>query len=503
MNYPFWDVGIGYGVLMATIAIVHVFISHFAIGGGLFLVVTEIRARRRGEPGWLDYLERLSRFFALTTLVLGALTGVGIWFIIGLLNPEATELLIHNFVWGWATEWTFFVVEITAAIVYFYGWKRMSAKSHLAVGWLYFAAAWLSLAVINGILTFMLTPGRWITTGSFWDGFFTRSYWPSLVLRTGICILLAGVYALAVASRRPRSDEKTAIVRYDTAWALGGLVISVPAFYWYFATLPETILATARAKMPWPMEWHSAVLWLVAVLALGLVLFGFALGRRFTLPVAVALMVLAFAWFGSFEFLRESIRKPWIVTGAMYGNGIEADRVPELQKTGLLPALAYRTGDDGRDLFNRACRSCHTIAGYKAMRTYYDGTDAPYIAGTIRGSLHMRGNMPPFAGTPAEIDTLAAYIAAHVDTRPLAEVYGLSGPELGRKSYEVRCAKCHVIGGYNDKTPALAGMGLEDIEVLLDSAGDLSDEMPPFTGDTAERDALAGYLVSATSGGAR
>ena len=42
MIYPFWDVQTGYGVLMAIIAVVHVFISHFAIGGGLYLVVTEI-----------------------------------------------------------------------------------------------------------------------------------------------------------------------------------------------------------------------------------------------------------------------------------------------------------------------------------------------------------------------------------------------------------------------------------------------------------------------------
>ncbi len=87
---------------------------------------------------------------------------MGIWFIIGLLNPKATEVLIHNFVWGWAIEWTFFVIEILAAILYFYGWKRMSAKGHMTLGWIYFGAAWLSLVVINGIITFMLTPGAWI-----------------------------------------------------------------------------------------------------------------------------------------------------------------------------------------------------------------------------------------------------------------------------------------------------------------------------------------------------
>ena len=80
---------------------------------------------------------------------MGALTGVGIWFVIGLLNPAATEVLIHNFVWGWAIEWTFFLVEIMAA-------------SHMTIGWIYFVSAWLSLFVINGILSFMLTPGAFL-----------------------------------------------------------------------------------------------------------------------------------------------------------------------------------------------------------------------------------------------------------------------------------------------------------------------------------------------------
>ena len=77
MNYPFWDVGIGYGVLMAAIAILHVFVSHFAIGGGLYLVVAETSARKAGDTNKLEYLEKLTKFFVLVTLVFGAVTGVG------------------------------------------------------------------------------------------------------------------------------------------------------------------------------------------------------------------------------------------------------------------------------------------------------------------------------------------------------------------------------------------------------------------------------------------
>ncbi len=238
MDYPFWDVGIGYGILMAAIAVVHVFISQFAIGGGLYLVVSEHWARRRGDEAMLGFLEKLTKFFILVTLVAGAVTGVAIWFIIGLLNPAATEALIHNFVWGWAIEWTFFVVEIAAAIVYYYGWKTMRAREHLIVGWIYFGAAWLSLFVINGIITFMLTPGEWIRTGSFWDGFFNPTFWPSLVLRTGLCVMLAGLYTIVVASRLKPAAIKGRITRYSAAWGLTGLAITIASFSWYYRSIP-------------------------------------------------------------------------------------------------------------------------------------------------------------------------------------------------------------------------------------------------------------------------
>ncbi|MCK4372168.1 MAG: cytochrome ubiquinol oxidase subunit I, partial [candidate division Zixibacteria bacterium] len=154
MDYPFWDISVGYGMLMAIVAVVHVFVSHFAIGGGLYLVVAESFARRNSDTLKLDFLKKLSKFFVLVTLVFGALTGVAIWFIIGLLNPAATEALIHHFVWAWASEWCFFLIEILAAIIYLYGWDKMTPRNHLVVGWIYFGAAWMSLFIINGILSF-------------------------------------------------------------------------------------------------------------------------------------------------------------------------------------------------------------------------------------------------------------------------------------------------------------------------------------------------------------
>ncbi len=503
MNYPFWDVGIGYGVLMGLVAVVHVFISHFAIGGGLFLVVQERSARRRDDRPRLEFLERLTKVFVLVTLVGGALTGVGIWFVIGLLNPGATELLIHNFVWGWAIEWTFFVVEILAAILYFYGWRRLSARAHMTLGWIYFAAAWLSLAVINGILAFMLTPGRWLETGDFWDGFLNPTYVPTLVLRTGVCLLLAGLYALLVASREKDPATKRGLVRTSSLWALSGLGVAAVSYPWCLRALPDGLIARARDSMPWVLFWHDDLKILAVLLTVAIVVIALLAGERLHVVGAALLMLVGFALFGSFEFLRESVRKPWIVAGYMYGNGIEVAQRPQLAADGLLAHLAYRSGDDGRDLFLHSCRSCHTLHGYKALAPAFDGTDARFIAGVIRGAARVRGGMPSFAGTPAEAETLAAWLAERVDPRPLAEVTGLAGRELGARAYAVRCGKCHVPGGDRDMTATLAGLDSQGLSDFLDTAGEVSDEMPPYTGDATERAALVGYLLEIAPGGAK
>lgn len=504
MNYPFWDTGLGYGVLMALISVVHVFISQFAIGGGLYLVVTEHVARRRGDTAVLAWLQDLTRVFVLVTLVAGALTGVGIWFIIGLLNPGATEVLIHNFVWGWATEWTFFVVEIAAAIVYWYGWKRLPAKTHLAVGWIYFAAAWLSLFVINGIITFMLTPGAWLETGSFWDGFFNPTSWPSLVFRTGITLLLAGLYTLLVAAARPKDDTRRRLVRWNAAWSLAGLAIIAPAAVWYWHAIPAADAADAVARMTTTADAFTAAVVLVGVLAAAVLLFGIAFPRRLGVGVAVGVMALGLVWLGSFEWFRESVRKPYVITGYMYGNGLEVAKEAEYREKGYLAQMKFRTGDDGGDLFRHACRSCHTVDGYHPLKPAIDGTDPAFVAALVRGVGVMKGHMPPFMGTEAESKKLADHLWAKADHRPLAELHGERGVALGRRVYRVRCGTCHELGGYDDKTESLAGMSASDLNDLLDMAGEMAEEMPAFTASDQDREALVAFLQTlGAEGGAK
>lgn len=504
MDYPFWELPFSYGIMMAVIGIVHVFVSHFAIGGGLYLVVTEHFARKRNDTARLAYLESLSKFFALTTLVFGALTGVGIWFIIGLLNPQATSLLIHNFVWGWAVEWTFFLIEIAAAIIYYYGWRSMSPSNHLKVGWIYFAAAWLSLVIINGILAFMLTPGGWLETGSFWQGFFNPTYFSSLVFRTGICLLMAGLFGTVVATRMKDAGVRGSLVRYNTWWGLIGLAVMAPTFYWYWNAIPDAIRQVAELEMPTPINAINGSFVNAAMLLVLLIVFGLLIPRKYKTGIAIFTLLVGFAYFGEFEWFRESLRKPYIVYDYMYGNAQEVAHADEYARDGLLNHIAFAGDDPASDLYNHTCGYCHTVNGYyHALAPWFNGTDQAFIAAMVKGTGVMKGHMPPFMGTEADADLIAAHIYEQVDHRHIAEIYNLEGVELGKKVYNIRCGPCHEIGGFNDKFASLVGLGESDYRDLLGMAEYLGDRMPAFTGDEQETAALIQYLMTlkGTQGG--
>lgn len=94
---------------MAFVATSHVLVAHFAVGGGLVLAVSETLASKRRDDGLLDLGRRSSLMLIPVSTVYGAVSGVGIWVVAGLISPAAISSLIHTFVWGWAIEWTFFV----------------------------------------------------------------------------------------------------------------------------------------------------------------------------------------------------------------------------------------------------------------------------------------------------------------------------------------------------------------------------------------------------------
>ena len=275
MDYPVWDLAMGGGLLMALVAIPHVIVSHFAVGGGLLIAVTETLAVKRKDPELRELARRSSLVLVLVSTVFGAISGVGIWVVAGLISPAAISALIHTYVWGWAMEWVFFIIEIVAALVYYTTWDKISKSAHVMVGWVYFVAAYMSLVIINGIITFMLTPGRWLETNAFWDGFFNPTYWPSLVLRTGIVILMATAF-MVFPALRTTEDRRAGVLRYLGWWFAAGALVSYAGFRWWESALPETVLNLFAGESPalaTLADTRAFALWsLTGALALGVLI---------------------------------------------------------------------------------------------------------------------------------------------------------------------------------------------------------------------------------------
>lgn len=430
MNFPVWDVPLlGGGILIGLVAILHVFVSHFAVGGGFFLVLTEARARRTGDAALLAYVRGHSRFFVLLTLVFGAISGVGIWWTIGLVHPSATSALIHTFVWGWAIEWTFFMIEIAAAYVYYFGWDRLDRRTHLTVGWIYAIAAWLSLFVINGILTFMLTPGRWIQTRSFLDGFLNPTAMPSLFIRTAVCVALAGLYALLTASAVEARELRLRVTRHAAGWVLAGIAPLPPLGAWYIASIPPLAREMSMGGAPAVTIFAGLTLALSAMIV-AITWFGPFRRPQWANAVLVAIIAgLGLGVTGATEWVREAVRKPYVLYDHMYSNAIRVEDVSRIRAAGALASAKWTTVDTlrpetiaraGYELFRLQCRSCHTVDGYNGIRTLVKGWRYDFLDHQIEHLNELKGFMPPFVGTPEERRVLARWLYDLARERPFS-----------------------------------------------------------------------------------
>lgn len=453
MHYPWWYVpGATAPMLIAAVAVLHIFVSQYAVGGGLILAFETSKAHRENDAPMLDYLKHHAWFFILVTVVYGAMTGVGIWWTIGLASPLPTEALIHIFVFGWAIEWCFFILEIVAAFLFYYCWGRISATLHTRLGWIYAWAAWISLVLISGITAFMLNPGSWVSgTGSFWRGFLNPQFVPQTLARTGGSLLLAAAYFYVhvCCKLRPEDDLRARVIeRVSRYTAPGTILIVVGGIFWYLC-MPES--GRAIVEGTGAMNIFAGLATCLTLLVVGLLLFGPAQSsRRVSKAFAVALLALSYMAIGSSEFLREAARKPYVVFDLVYGHGLYKDEVSLSQRVGVLnhgvwpkayvttnyPSLLDEDGqvdatradllgedqrrDLGRTLFMYHCNDCHAMRGYSGMYGITRGWQPDMLADLVRRPEVYHFYMPPWSGNEAEAQLLTDYLVSNTAPHPLA-----------------------------------------------------------------------------------
>jgi cytochrome bd ubiquinol oxidase subunit I len=456
MHYPWWYVPyLTAPMLIAVISVVHVLVSHYAVGGGLFLAVEVGHAYRTRDREYLSYLRGHARFFVLLTVVFGAITGVGIWWTIGLSSPLSTEVLIRTFVFGWATEWVFFVVELVSAFIFLYYWDRLAEKTHLAIGWIYAAAAWISLVLITGITAFMLNSGAWATDPSsrnFWTAFFNPQFLPQTIARTGGALLLSSLYVYLHASLTISNPKLRDMIASRSARPamLGAILVTAGGVGWY-CFLPDAAAATLASAAV--LNILMALIFALTAVVFVLLYVGPYRNPGWLSPgFAGSLCLFGIAAFSTGEFIREAVRKPYVVNNVVLANQVLPGEVTKLQKDGYLASgvwtkafiaehypKAMATDEDGDDyvdgsqllklapkdrlvlgkmLFLHHCNDCHAEdLGYSAVGPLLQGRARPQVLDRVK---HLDDNyfMPPWCGTNEEAELLTDYLMRINRPRP-------------------------------------------------------------------------------------
>jgi len=469
MEFPIWRLStFGGGFWIILIAVLHVFVAHFAVGGGLFLVLTEAKARRLGSKPLLAYLHRHTRFFLLLTMVFGGLSGVGIWLTISLLSPQATLVLARTFAWGWATEWTFFAGEIAALLVYYYGFDRLDARRHMLVGWLYFAFAFLSLFVVNGIISFMLTPGQWPTGFDFWDGLFNPTFWPGVVLRTSLGLMLAGLFGFATALGIPDEEARETMLRTACRWAVAAAPLLLLSGWWYVGALPESVREFFLRRSSEITAYRAVWPALLTAVAAGSLALSMRLPLGLRRALAACLLLAGLGLVGAFETMREAARKPWLIEGLIWSTDIrpsqaapyEAPLLPRAKWSKIKEVTADNRLAAGSELFTLECLGCHSVGGpVKDIRKVTGHIGAEGVEAYLTGQGKIFTHMPPFLGSPDERGALAAYVAQGINGRypPKAKPAEITQPDVAIPPFDLENATHLVLAVGELGVVAMAG----------------------------------------------
>lgn len=414
------------GMVIGGVGILHVFLAQFAIGGGMLLFYFERLAQQKREADARKLVDGYFQILVLVSFVVGALTGVAMWFTTIQVGARTIGLMIDQFHWLWATEWVCFSVEVVAGYAFVRAGKRLSDRARLSLLGLYAVASWLSLFFVNGILAWQLTPGRYLEGGGMWAGFFNPSFWPSLFYRTAVAMVLAALAACIVINTLDISRERrAALIRRASRFALP--MVAMPLLgLWFFAVLPEDSRAWLLGGSA-PMTMFVGIAAGSSLLVGAYVLFGLVFKRLYVNAASAALLVaLAFGATAAGEFVREGARKPYTVRGVLYSNSITPDEVAELRRTGVTANDPYPLRDEqrypteqlrrGAKVQRALCDACHTINGANSLveltRTWTDDQLRQNIAKLQR----TKAFMPPFAGNAEDVEAIGQLLrweAAH------------------------------------------------------------------------------------------
>jgi len=438
--YPvFYFPNYGSAWLMGLTGTIHILASHTSVGAGMLFAFLAHKAYKEDRADLYDYMKRYGMFLLIFSYVIGSITGPGIWYTATAASPRGISALIHNFVWVWATEWVFFVYEVIGVFALIYFINKIDRKTHLKLTYTFAIASVGTLALIIGIISFMMWPGTdaFYTTGSASDAFFGINTFPHMFLRLGFMIMMSGIIGMIISSAMKKDNaalSKELTQKMGVVSLLGGFV-TLFFFMWYMGTLPT------NAHTVLDLTINSILLNRIILAILFSLYFFVAIFRPQWITRTLAIVMLfvigiAGVWPG--EKLRESMRKPWVAGQYIYSNNIIGrdvpgkgikNEIPLLAEKGLLKVdpwvperLRTITPENklevGKMLTVRACSNCHSLEKYGAYRPMMGlvnkiAQDEAGIKSYIKNVIGTGSSpyMPKIALPDEEYDAMAAWIA--------------------------------------------------------------------------------------------
>lgn len=351
-----------------------------------------------------------------------------------------------------------FLIDVIGITAYYYSFGRISPQAHFRLAQILALGATGTMAIIVGILSFKLTPGRWLETGESLHGFFNPTFWPQLAMRLSLMFTITAAWGLLISSRMPADlPERAEIMRLASSVGMLGMASGIFLFLaWYYPNLPE------HAKLI--MESRAIPAPTFPIIYVGLILTFLALLFAWTLPQffhplhgILGMVVLFLAIFGA-ERTREVLRKPDIIAGYMSSNQLVTVDHPALhiQKESEKYKISER-GMIGNLPFLPDERPQARIGAYNYLINYYDPEIARgrLLAVQQCGSCHS-----------VSLQTMPTLGKMDFSLRPLARLLY----ERGRTTAEAIDQHIQAIGAF--------------------------PYMHPFQGTEEERRALAKYLES-------
>lgn len=433
MEFPVYQVPFaGNGMIIGLNAVLHVLVSHGLAVGGFAMVLLALWVDRltfRGHAAeWSALAGRLLKFVVITTTVVGAVTGAGIWLTITALAPRGAASMLRVFFWPWFVEWGAFMLEVVVILLFYLAWVGNHPRRPRILGVtaaIYCVTVFASAFLITGILGFMLTPGSWPESRHWLEGFFNPSFPPQLVARLALAMTLGSIIAIcfAVWPRRDREFQNAAVSVFAAVLGVS-LTVFLVAVAWYVTAVPlayttRSAFSVLTSRLAaWPMVFYGGNL-LAMLLIAALVVVGRLRRPRLVRALAIPSLVAFVTIVGQFERIREFIRGPFLMPGYMYVSGPLLEERPFFARDAALHHQPWYSAPqaDGQSiptagafLFAQNCTGCHTVGGINSITDRLAGRSEDGIYVLLGRTHEMVSFMPPLATNTLERHMVAQFL---------------------------------------------------------------------------------------------